>query len=93
MVRYSPKAKGKPSEQPRAWTISDTVRMRRDVCSAVSKKVIGMKIGKAVSFCKKRGCSDICILHHDTMVTEDLRPLRINLMLDDRNIVTNTWVA
>ena len=52
-----------------------------------------MKIGKAVSFCKKRGCSDICILHHDTMVTEDLRPLRINLMLDDRNIVTNTWVA
>ena len=69
------------------------VRTRRDVCSAVSKKVIGMKKADAIELCKKRGCSDIRILYHGTMVTEDLRFLRINLVLDDKDIVTSTWVG
>ena len=52
-----------------------------------------MRKADAVSFCKKSGCSDIRILYHDSMVTEDLRFLRINLGLDDKDIVTNTWVG
>lgn len=94
MIRHSPtKAKRRTSKPKRPWTNSDTFRLRRDVCSSVAKKVIGMKKADAVSFCKKSGCSDIRILYHDSMVTEDLRFLRINLGLDDKDIVTNTWVG